>query len=103
MRAFPAAIAIAAVLAAVWWLVDIVGDRRELQSELRSTRADLAGARAALASAEEAARVHRAYLDRAEREREQWEALARDLQDMEGRDAPLSPLLGATAERLFGR
>ncbi|MEC8195941.1 MAG: hypothetical protein VX228_06405, partial [Pseudomonadota bacterium] len=58
---------------------------------------------AALKQAETAAAVHRAYLARAEVDAERWRAVQNDLQSMEGRDAPLSPLLRATAERLFAR
>jgi HK97 family phage major capsid protein len=47
------------------------------------------------------ARVHRAHLARAADQARQFDAIRNDLQTMEGRDAPLSPLLRATAERLF--
>ena len=61
----------------------------------------LASAKASLAQAAEAARVHRIYLDQQEADAKAWAALARDLQSLEGQNAPLSPLLGTTAERLF--
>lgn len=62
---------------------------------------DLAEARAIAAQQAEAAAVHRAHLDRMQREADQWAALGRELQEMEGRDAPLSDHLRAVAGRLW--
>lgn len=103
MRTTLYAICALAIGGALWWVLSVVHERDALQADLRSARIELATARAALEQAAEAARVHRAYLEKAEEERGRWEALALDLQNMEGRDAPLSDLLGATAERLYGR
>lgn len=91
----------AALAAAVWWLSGLVADREALQAELTLVRADRDQAIANLAQAEEAARVHRAHLARAAERARQWDALSRELQAMEGRNAPLSPLLRAAAERLY--
>lgn len=102
IRYLPAALALAALAAGVFWVVSVVQERGELRLQLADARVSLASARAALAQAEESARVHRAYLDKAEEERAEWEALQRDLQSMEGRDAPLSDLLRSTAGRLYG-
>lgn len=85
---------------ALWWSMSRNG---VLRSERDALRVSLASARAAMAQAEEAAAVHRIYLDRQQAETERWAALARDLQKMEGRDAPLSALLRATADRLYGQ
>lgn len=62
---------------------------------------DLAEARAITAQAAEAAAVHRAHLDRMQREADARAALTRDLSEMEGRDAPLSDHLRAVAGRLW--
>jgi hypothetical protein len=95
-------IALVAVLAGVVWTVaDAFQDRARLRADLAATRSDLATAQASLHQAAETARIHRAHLDRAADEARAWVALSDDLQNMEGRDAPLSPLLGATAQRLF--
>lgn len=101
VRYLPTALVALALAAGVWWLVGVVRDRAELSAALRAARVELATKDAALAQAREAARVHRAYLDRLETERARWAAIKADLQTMEGRDAPLSDLLRATAERLF--
>jgi hypothetical protein len=95
-------IALVAVLAGVVWTVaDAFQDRSRLRVELAASQADLATAQASLQQAAETARIHRAHLDRAADEARAWVALSDDLQNMEGRDAPLSPLLAATAGRLF--
>ncbi|MBY6138514.1 hypothetical protein KUV26_03620 [Leisingera daeponensis] len=93
---------VAALAAAVWWLVQLTADRETLRAELAAVHDDLGRANANLARANEAARVHRAHLARAAEQAWRWDALARDLQSMEGRDAPLSPFLRAAAERLYG-
>jgi hypothetical protein len=95
-------IALMAVLAgAVWTLADAFRDRSRLRVELAALEADLSTAHAVIAQAAETARIHRAHLDRAADEARAWGALSNDLQQMEGRDAPLSPLLAATAQRLY--
>lgn len=87
--------------AAGWWLVDLLSDRTRLRSELLQSQTRLTQAHAALERAADVARIHRAHLSRAANETRRWSDLFHELQLMEGRDAPLSPLLGATAERLF--
>jgi hypothetical protein len=95
-------LALAAVLAgAVWTIGAAFQDRARLRAELAASQVDLATAQASLQQAAETARIHRAHLDRAADEARAWVALSNDLQNMEGRDAPLSPLLAATARRLF--
>ncbi|MEP0155209.1 hypothetical protein [Pseudophaeobacter sp.] len=95
-------LALVAVLAGVVWFVgDAFNDRTRLRGELAAVQSDLATAQATLEQAAETARIHRAHLDRAADEARAWVALSNDLQSMEGRDAPLSPLLSATADRLF--
>lgn len=89
------------LLAAAGWIADAVNDRTRLRGELEVNRRELQAALSVIEQAEEAARVHRAHLVRAADEARRWDALSNDLQQMEGRDAPLSPLLRATAERLF--
>jgi hypothetical protein len=86
---------------AVWAVADAFQDRSRLRAELNAAEADLSAAQAVIAQAAETARIHRVHLDRAANEARAWAALSNDLQNMEGRDAPLSPLLSATARRLF--
>lgn len=72
--------------------------RSELVNErLRRNAAETALERAAVAAA-----VHRAHIARMQQERRRFQHIRNELQQMEGRDAPLSPLLCATAERLYG-
>ena len=95
-------LALVGVLAGVVWFVgDAINDRTRLRDELAATRFELAKAQASLELAAETARIHRAHLDRAAEEARGWAALSNELQLMEGRNAPLSPLLSATADRLF--
>ncbi|OED46370.1 hypothetical protein AB838_20400 [Rhodobacteraceae bacterium (ex Bugula neritina AB1)] len=96
-------IALAAILAgAVWWVTNMFWERVQLRSDLEAAQSDLREARAELLQAAETARIHRAHLARAADRAREWDALSNDLEMMEGRDAPLSPLLSATAERLYG-
>jgi len=91
------------VLGAEFWFIgDAISDRTRLRGELAATRSDLKAAQASLELAAETARIHRAHLDRAAEEARGWVAISNDLQSMKGRHAPLSPLLSATADRLFG-
>lgn len=96
--AIGAAVAAAGLAVALWW---VERDRGALRSDLAASRASLASAQAALSQAEEAARVHRAYLDRAEKERAEFDNLRNDLIKMEGADAPLSGYLRGAAGRLW--
>lgn len=110
LRSLPALALLTVLGGATWWVTDAFRDRTRLQGELadsqddlRETEARLGAAEAELARQAETARIHRAHLDRAADEAREWQALSNDLQQMEGRDAPLSPLLAATADRLWGR
>ena len=69
----------------------------ELAQELR-TRLEM---QHALDQAQEAVAVHRAHLRRADDERREIQTILNDLQQMEGRNAPLSTVLRATVERLY--
>lgn len=102
IRYLPSLLAAVALVAGIWWLVGLVRDQAELSAALDAARVEIATHEVALKQAREAARVHRAYLDRAEDERARWAATLAELQSMEGRDAPLSDLLRTTAERLYG-
>ena len=62
---------------------------------------DLADTTAILAQAQAAAAVHRAHIERLAAEATAWAQLTRDLQSMEGRDAPLSDHLRAAAGKLW--
>ena len=106
-RTVPAgAFVIAVMVAAALAVLSVVAlwQRAELAQAAAANAAltrDLATARAIQAQAEEAAAVHRAHLARIATEAEAWADLTRDLQEMEGRNAPLSDHLGAVAGRLW--
>ncbi|MCD9147661.1 hypothetical protein [Pseudophaeobacter flagellatus] len=91
------------LVVALWALLDLIDERRRMAADLAQTQTRLRAARAELARAAAAARIHRAHLDRAADEARRWSEIINDFEKMEGRDAPLSPLLGRTAEQLFQR
>ena len=97
------AAALLASLALSGVLVWVMQRNAALSVENHDLRVSLVSARQALSQAAEAAAVHRVYLDQQEAEARRWQQLANVLQSMEGRDAPLSVLLSATAERLYAR
>lgn len=97
------AAALLALLALSGVLVTAMQRSAALSVENHDLLVSLVSARQALNQATEAAAVHRVYLDQQEAEARRWQQLANDLQSMGGRDAPLSDLLGATAERLYAR
>ncbi|NRB19959.1 MAG: hypothetical protein HRU33_21030 [Rhodobacteraceae bacterium] len=101
LRNLPALGLALVLLVAVAWLVNLVQDRTQLQGELAAVKIEVATARVAQDQALEAARVHRAHLARAADQARQFDIIRNELQEMEGRNAPLSPLLRATAERLW--
>lgn len=101
LRNLPAVALVAVLAGAVWWITDAFRDRAQLRFELAATVRKLDAAEAELQRAAEVANIHRAHLSRAANEARVWDALSNDLQQMEGRDAPLSPLLSATVGRLF--
>lgn len=101
LRNLPALALLLTLGGALLWVADAVRDRTRLQGELAASEARLSAAEAELARQAETARIHRAHLARAADEARRWSALSNDLLQMEGRDAPLSPLLSATADRLF--
>ncbi|WP_375698589.1 hypothetical protein [Pseudophaeobacter sp. TrK17] len=101
LRNLPGLALVALLAGVVWTVADAFQDRVHLRAELAATQADLATAQASLQQAAETARIHRAHLARAADEARAWVALSNELQNMEGRNAPLSPLLAATAGRLF--
>ena len=101
LRNLPGLALVAVLAGAVWFVSDAVNDRARLRAELSAVQSDLTAAQATVEQAAETARIHRAHLDRAANEARGWVALSNDLQQMEGRDAPLSPLLAVTAERLL--
>ena len=101
LRNLPGLALVGVLAVAVWAVADAFQDRRRLRADLAAAEVDLIAAQAVIAQAAETARIHRADLGRAADEVRAWVALTNDLQNMEGRDAPLSPLLSATAERLF--
>ena len=101
LRNLPGLALVGVLAGMVWFVGDAVNDRTRLRGELAAVQTDLASAQATLEQAAETARIHRAHLGRAAEAARSWVALSNDLQQMEGRDAPLSPLLSDTADRLF--
>ncbi len=101
-RNLPFFLLIGALAGAVWWVTDLFRDRQLLRLNLVAVQEDLRGAHAELQRAAETAQIHRAHLDRAADEARHWAALSNELELMGGRNAPLSALLGVTAERLYG-
>ncbi|GAA6198681.1 hypothetical protein NBRC116598_41260 [Pseudophaeobacter arcticus] len=101
LRNLPGIALVTMLAGVVWFIGDAFNDRTRLRGELAAVQSDLATTQASLQQAAETARIHRAHLDRAADEARAWVALSDELQNMEGRDAPLSPLLAATAGRLF--
>lgn len=97
MRGGSALLAAGALASAVWLVRDYARDKAALRLE----RAARIAAEASLERAEEAAEVHRAHLARAEDQLRALQDIRNELQQMEGRDAPLSPLLRTTADRLW--
>ncbi|MFC4214938.1 hypothetical protein ACFP4H_14830 [Pseudophaeobacter arcticus] len=85
----------------VLWGGRLIHERTRLSAELGQVQRQLSTALIELDRVEEAARIHRAHLARAEEAARRWSLIANDLQRMEGQDAPLSPLLGHIAERLY--
>ena len=94
--------AAAIILALAAWGLWQRGQVIAAQGELMALQTDLAAAQAAHQQASEAAAVLRAHYDRLAAQDALWRDIENDLRNMEGRDAPLSPLLRATAGRLWG-
>ena len=101
LRNLPAAGLALVLAAAVTWLINLVQDRTQLQGDLAAAKIKVVTAQVAEQQALESARVHRAHLARAADQARQFDIIRNELQEMEGRNAPLSPLLRATAERLW--
>lgn len=94
---------VVAILAgAIVWLVDLGRERRQLQAELAASKLQLRQAEAALAQQHRIQRLLQFHLTCEAASGRRWSELSEELQSMEGQDAPLSPLLSATAERLYG-
>jgi hypothetical protein len=91
------ALAAGALVAALW---AVMGQRDAARAEAAEWQRRHAVAVAQLEQVEEAARVHRAHLDRVEAEAARWRAVAEELQSLEGADAPLSPYLRAVLDRV---
>ncbi|WP_422049926.1 hypothetical protein [Shimia sp.] len=86
-----------AVIGLIWLVRDYATDKAALKLE----RAARIAAEASLERAEEAAAVHRAHLARAADQERAFQEIRNELQQMEGRDAPLSDLLRSTSDRLY--
>lgn len=92
---------IIAFLALLSWALWLRGEAIDAQAEAAAVTRELNTARADLATAAEANRVHRAHIKRLEAQEAEWADMARELQSMEGRDAQLSDHLRAAAGRLW--
>jgi predicted nucleic acid-binding Zn-ribbon protein len=93
----------AAVLAALaaWWVMDLRLDR--VQAEADRLALQVQSRDAVIDQHRAAAAVHRAHLARAMAEAARADDLQRDLQTMEGRNAPVSDHMRRAGERLWGR
>jgi hypothetical protein len=91
------ALAAAGLVAALWL---VWAQRDAARAEAADWRARHAVAAARLEQVEDAARIHREHIERAEREAARWRQIAEDLQILEGADAPLSPYLRAVLDRV---
>jgi hypothetical protein len=92
--------ALLGLASALWWMT---GQRDAALDDAARLKTELATATLFIENARAAAIVHRAHIDRLAREAAETTALLNDLETLEGQDAPLSPLLDATADRLWGR
>jgi hypothetical protein len=102
LRNLPFLLLLGALAGSVWWITDLFRDRQQLRSDLVAVQEGLRSAHAELQRAAETAQIHRAHLGRVADEARHWAALSNELELMGGRDAPLSALLGVTAERMYG-
>lgn len=100
LKYLPTLIAALAVGFGVWWVLDLKSDNRSLRAENEGLAVDLAASKRAVAQVAAADAVHRAHIERMARENAALDVALTDLQNMGGRDAPLSDLLRATADRL---
>lgn len=77
------------------------GQRDAAQAEADRLERELTTAIRAIEDAKMAAEVHRAHIERLAEEARETARLLAELEQMEGQDAVLSPLLDATADRLW--
>lgn len=99
-----AATALAALLAGaggVWWIMDLKEAKAALQRQVDDLRIDLIARDAIIAQRDQAAEVHRIYLENAQRDEAAALALLDELKTLEGRDAPLSKHLSDAAGLLW--
>ncbi|MBV7408212.1 hypothetical protein [Maritimibacter sp. DP1N21-5] len=86
-------LALAAAAGGTWWILslrqDVADLTRERDAALRTIEAH-----------EEAARVLDAHIQFQTAERQRWEQIAKDLDNMEGADAPLSDYGRAVLDRV---
>ena len=61
----------------------------------------LSQAEAKIEGYEEAARIHRAHLDRLRQEVARWDEVSKELEGLDGKDAPLSDYLRNAAGRVW--
>ena len=73
-----------------------------LRSAYLDARQEVALAHASLAHAAEVAKVHRAHIERMKEQANRAAEQGRVLQELEGRDAPLSDTLRDAADIMFG-
>jgi len=83
---------------ALWW---VTGQRDEARAEAARLQRELASALVAIDVAKNAAAVHRVYVDRLTRDNREMSQLLDELQRLDGQNAPLSPLLDTTVDRLW--
>jgi len=100
MRFAPHVLLALSVGALVWWVTDLRGDNAALRADKLALRVERDGLLRSVEQAAIAADVHRAHIKRMTEAQSGFDAVLLDLQEMEGRDDPLSDLLRSTVNRL---
>lgn len=62
---------------------------------------ELSAAKAQIEGYEEAARIHRNYVEKLRGQTEEWSTLNDELMELDGKDAPLSDYLSTSAGRVW--
>ncbi|MEM9579041.1 MAG: hypothetical protein AAF891_00020 [Pseudomonadota bacterium] len=97
----PTALLVGAIGYGLWWVVDLRADNILLAADKVDLETKLALRDAQLLQAAKIRMIDGEYRALVEAERQEWEQLRRELQNMEGSDEPLDDYFGAVAERLW--
>lgn len=101
IRAYLAAGAVVLVAALAAWGYQQRATNARLTAQIEALQVAVASAEAERQRAAQARDIAQAHYLRMAKEAEDWADLTRDLQTMEGRDAPLSDHLRGAARRLW--